>query len=304
MVLQVYMKTDLWCNRTGSSPRNGNRPCRPGAPAFTLIELLVVIAIIAILAGMLLPALSKAKDRAKAIQCMNNGRQMMMAWRYYADDFGDKLPAAWGQRNDWIPLGFDMSWSGNPATDGANPNNWNVELVVKKSLLWPYCGNNLAIWRCPGDDKYPCIPPSGTYGGQGFPRQRSVSMLSWFNGSDCQSWGAGTVYKSMSDVKNPGPAMTIVFLDERCDSVNDGEWCTSTQGWPDKPLQWTMVDFPGSYHAGAGGLSFVDGHSEIHKWKDPRTTPPIGKLGGLNVNSKNNPDVFWIMEHATRPVAR
>ena len=129
-------------------------------------------------------------------------------------------------------------------------------------------------------------------------------MLSWFNGSDCQSWGPGNVYKKMGDVKDPGPAMTLVFLDERCDSINDGEWCTSTYGWPDKPTMWTMVDFPGSYHAGAGGISFVDGHSEIHRWKDPRTTPPVGRLMGLNVRLANNPDVFWIMEHATRPPAR
>jgi hypothetical protein len=127
---------------------------------------------------------------------------------------------------DWIPLGSDMSWTGNSATDGQNPNNWNVDMVVKKSVLWPYCGNNPAIWRCPGDDKHPCVAQSGTYKGQGFPRQRSVSMLSWFNGIDADGFSgcAGfTKYKKMSHVMNPGPAMTIVFLDGRCDSINDGE---------------------------------------------------------------------------------
>jgi prepilin-type processing-associated H-X9-DG protein len=71
-------------------------------------------------------------------------------------------------------------------------------------------------------------------------------------------------------------------------------------GWPDKPQQWYMIDFPGSYHGGAGGLSFADGHSEVHRWKDARTTPPIGGLRGLNVLSPNNPDVYWIMERSTR----
>ena len=129
-------------------------------------------------------------------------------------------------------------------------------------------------------------------------------MLSWLNGADADDPGLGgagwTKYKKMSEVLRPGPAMTIVFLDERCDSMNDGEWCTSMYGWPDQPAQWKMIDFPGSYHGGAGGLSFVDGHSEIHKWKDPRTTPAIGKLQGLNIPSPNNQDVYWLMEHSTR----
>jgi prepilin-type N-terminal cleavage/methylation domain-containing protein/prepilin-type processing-associated H-X9-DG protein len=281
--------------------RRLNRDARGG---FTLIELLVVIAIIAILAAMLLPTLSRSKLKTQGVQCMNNGKQMMLAWRLYCDDNVDKVPSAWGYAGtDWIPFDLEMNWSGNPATDGLNPNNWDVEVVIKKSLLWPYCGNSVGIWRCPSDSKYLCIAPSGPYKGQALPRQRSVSMLSWFNAIDADAFAgcAGyTKYRKMGQVLNPGPALTILFLDERCDSINDGEWCTSMNGWPDKPQQWVMIDFPGSYHGGAGGVSFVDGHSEIHKWRDPRTTPPIGKLQGLNVPSANNQDVFWMMEHSTR----
>jgi prepilin-type processing-associated H-X9-DG protein len=196
-----------------------------------------------------------------------------------------------------------MSWSGNPITDGANANNWNVDLIVKKSRLWPYCGNSAGIWRCPADSKYPCKVQSGPYAGRILPRQRSMSMLSWFNGSDADQFTGCSGYRKyqkVSQVVNPGPAMTILFLDERCDSINDGEWCSSMNGWPDQPQSWILIDFPGSYHGGAGGIALVDGHSEIHKWKDDRTIPPIGRITTLNVPSPNNRDVQWIMERSTR----
>ncbi len=269
---------------------------------FTLIELLVVIAIIAILAAMLLPSMQRARLKAQAVGCMNNGKQMMLAWRQYAEDHADRTPSAWNNPDVWIPSG-DMSWTGSPVSDGGNANNWDVELIVKKSRLWPYCGNSVGIWRCPADNKYPCIAPSGVYRGQSMPRQRSISMLSWWNGSDADAFDGCSgyrKYKKITEAMQPGPSMTIVFLDERCDSINDGEWCTSMRGWPDQPSQWVMIDFPGSYHAGAGGLSFADGHSEIHRWRDGRTTPAIGRIPSLNISSPNNRDVYWMMERSTR----
>ncbi|HNQ88578.1 MAG TPA: type II secretion system protein [Verrucomicrobiota bacterium] len=263
--------------------------------AFTLIELLVVIAIIAILAGMLLPALAKAKTKAQGILCMGNGRQMMTAWRLYVDDYQDKLPSAYQGPGEWVSGDLDFS--------SGNPSNWDIERDLMKSPLWPYCGGTAGIWKCPAD-KSTVKPASGAYAGRVMPRVRSISMNAWFNGSDAAAFGpAGfLVYKKMSDLIDPGPSMTWAFLDEREDSINDGEFVVGMFGYPDHPSQWRMVDYPASYHNRAAGFAFADGHSEIKKWQDPRTCPVLKKGQGLslNVGSANNPDVFWMMERTTR----
>jgi len=268
-----------------SKPMNPNRRPR----GFTLIELLVVIAIIAILAAMLLPALSKSRTKAQGIMCLNNGKQMMLAWRYYVDDNSDKVPQSFGP-NEWV--GGDLDF--NPA----NRSNWDVEVDLKKSLLWEYCGKNAAIWKCPADRS------SVVVSGASRPRVRSVAMNAWFNSTDVAGFGPSgcRIYKKMGDLIAPGPTLTWVFLDEREDSINDGEMVVGMFGYPDQPAQWRIVDYPASYHNGAGGFSFADGHSEIKRWTDSRTMPvlrPRQELQ-LNVSSPNNKDVFWLMERSTR----
>ena len=261
------------------------------ASAFTLIELLVVIAIIAILAGMLLPALSKSKSKAQGIMCMNSGRQMMLAWRFYVDDNQESVPYSYNPGNpaEWVHGSLDFAIG--------NRSNWDINQDLVKSPLWVHGANSPAIWRCPADQS------TVKGGGKTYTRIRSLAMNAWFNSTDVTSFGSGyRVYKKMSDLNDPSPSMTWVIMDEREDSINDGELVVGMDGYPDKPQQWRIVDYPASYHNGAGGLSFADGHAEIRKWKDPRTRPVLkkGTLINLNVSSPNNVDVYWLMERSTR----
>jgi prepilin-type N-terminal cleavage/methylation domain-containing protein/prepilin-type processing-associated H-X9-DG protein len=268
------------------------------ATGFTLIELLVVISIIAILAALLLPVLSQAKARAAVANCMSNLKQLQTAWQLYTVDNNDFIAG-----NNWeSEAGVNGAARGNAnwVTGWLDPrqandtDNTNIALLLNSR--WTSVGADIQSARL-----YRCSASAIMVqeGGGWYPLVRTISMSGWM-GYNCTMWNPGyRLFRKTANLVGLSPSDALVFIDERDDSIDDGYFAIDM-------VAPQLANLPAGYHAGAGAVSFADGHAEIHRWRSPQVLARQ-QAGAETVKHEymavpaNNPDLAWLRAHATVP---
>jgi prepilin-type N-terminal cleavage/methylation domain-containing protein/prepilin-type processing-associated H-X9-DG protein len=260
--------------------------------AFTLTELLVVIAIIGILAALLLPALARSKQQAHKIQCINNHRQLQLAWQLYATDHSGWLP-----RNHYGFSGrphWEDSWvSGWLDYSADNPDNTNTYWLTTfgNGRIGGY-PQNAAVFKCPDDKSW------AVQGDRKFARVRSYSMNSLMGSlqfAHRSTQAEYDVYWRISDLGQPPVSNHFVFIDEHEDSINDGYFYSSVN---EQGIHG-LVDWPAGRHRGAANITFADGHVETKQWEDPRTLKAVTRTILIPEPTPDNPDVVWLWKRST-----
>ena len=267
------------------------------ASGFTLIELLVVIAIIAVLASLLLPAMARAKQQGHSAFCMNNLRQLNIAWMLYAQDNDDKLAFNLGAEEikEITAKGLKYNWENNVLNWEPDPSNTN-ELLLTEASLGTYLAKSARTFRCPSDHALSAVQQALGWKN----RSRSYSM-------NAMVGDAGKFRTAEGNVNNPNyhqylklaefnsSSDIFIFIEEHPDSINDGYFLNRAQ-----VSQWN--DLPASWHNGAANLTFGDGHAESHRWLQSSTRKPARPEAAdlpFNITHAEAGDFYWLLKRTS-----
>lgn len=277
--------------------RISSRVCGDSTAGFTLIELLVVIAVIGVLAALLLPALSKGKSQAAATYCLNNTKQLQLAWLLYAHDNGDRIVPYTYSANT---AGYDPGWVADQLGAANAYSGYKNELTVTEGLLWPYVRNE-NVYRCPSQTQVYASEwefNDGKVGAQIGPGLLNGTPTRSFTISEGLFAGGSSAGK-FSNIDHPPPSQAFVFADESLYTIAIGGFFMEDLG-----NQWS--DVPAARHDGRASLSFADGHSELHHWLEQSTISMNVDAAAVGFpftasypgpNGGQNRDILWLWLH-------
>jgi prepilin-type N-terminal cleavage/methylation domain-containing protein/prepilin-type processing-associated H-X9-DG protein len=266
------------------------------ATGFTLIELMVVIAVVAILAGLLLPVLGRTKQKGKSSACLNNLKQLQLAWLMYVDDHDQHLPPNSDQPlsgKDLPNASWVAGWLRPDGDPGSKYDSTNTDLLigVKYQSFGSIGGytKEAKIYRCPSDRSQVTID-----GGR-HDRVRSYSMNCYMNGNGIWQLSNYITFRKSAELRDASKMW--VLIDEWEGSINDGYFAV------DMTEKYKILDIPGDRHNGASTVSFADGHVESRLWQEPTTRPsyPRPFPGVPAFTSVNDRDMAWLTERTTIP---